>query len=379
MWAKAGVSSGFAGGEGLPSSPMRKAERIGGYDLELRAPRASGDILVEWRALEQRAVEPNLFAGPDFLAAATTHLNAFRDLKVLLVWRGRRLEGAIPLTSASIGFTSREVRTPQVEYGCSGAPLLDAGNAEGVLAAACTWLASRHASIVFEGLAEDGPFRALLHGFAERTGRGVLRLDQASHAAETTPLFNLAPVATLPADSAANIDRALDPVAIRAAVEDYLLLEAQDALAHGRPALIQQPGQANVVRTVTRQLGRSKQCQVFTLRLGGRVAASAIILLEPGLARVWKFTADPQLRGYPVEELLKKRVERLLTRRVSVGALVGRNENAASSASYRMALKPGAKPESIARRLGERVRKSADTLAITANRRLASIRRKPAA
>jgi len=379
MWAKAGVSTGFAGGEGHPSSQARKAERIGGYDLELRAPRASGDILNEWRALEQRALEPNLFAGPDFLAAATTHLNAFRDLKVLLVWRGSLLEGAIPITSASIGFTSREVRTPQVEYGCSGAPLLDARNAEGVLAAACTWLAARHASIVFEGLADDGPFGALLHGFAERTGRRVLRLEQASSHADRISPDNLAPIATLPNDASASIDRALDPVAIRAAVEDYLLLEAQDALAHGRPALIQQPGQANVVRTVTRQLARTKQCQVFTLRLGGRVAASAIILLEPGLGRIWKFAADPQLRGYPVEQLLKKRVERLLTRRVSVGALIGRTENAGMSAAYRMALRPGAKPDSIARRLGERVRKSADTLAIAANRRLASIRRKPAA
>jgi hypothetical protein len=379
MWAKAGVSTGSARGENLPSAQTRGLDRIGGYDLELRAPRAAGDILVEWRALEQRAVEPNLFAGPDFLAAATTHLDAVRDLKVLLIWRGSLLEGAIPLTSTSMGFTSREVRTPQVEHGCSCAPLLDARNAEAVLAAACTWLASRHGSIVFEGLADDGPFRALLHGFAERTGRRMLRLERESRHHEPTLPGNFAPVATLPVDAGANIDRALDPVAIRAAVEDYLLLEAQDALAHGRPALIQQPGQANMVRTVTRQLGRSKQCQVFTLRLGGRVAASAIILLEPGLARVWKFAADPQLRIYPVEDLLKKRVERLLTRRVSVGALVGRSEHENSSAAYRMALKPGAKPDSIARRLGERVRKSADTLATAAQRRLASIKRKPAA
>ncbi len=379
MWAKAGASTGSVGGEGFQSAQARKLERIGGYDLELRAPRASGDILVEWRALEQRAIEPNLFAGPDFLAAATTHLDAVRDLKVLLIWRGSLLEGAIPLTSASMGFTSREVRTPQVEYGCSGAPLLDARNAEAVLAAACTWLAARHGSVVFEGLADNGPFRALLHGFAERTGRRMLQLEQEPHAEMLPPIDNLAPAATLPADAGASIDRALDPVAIRTAIEDYLLLEAQDALAHGRPALIQQPGQANMVRTVTRQLGRSKQCQVFTLRLGGRIAASAIILLEPGLARVWKFAGDPQLRGYPVEELLKKRVERLLTRRASVGALVGRNEKAASSATYRMALKPGQKPDSIARRLGERVRKSADTLATAAHRRLTSIKRKPAA
>jgi hypothetical protein len=385
MWAKTGVSGGSIAGGSLPPAQSRRADRIGDYDLEVRAPRAAGDILVEWRALERRAVEPNLFAGPDFLAAATTHLSSFRDLKVLLLWRGSSLEGAIPLATAPMGFASRDVHAPQIEYGCSGAPLVDAKNGEAVLAAACSWLSARHSTIVFEGLSDDSPFRSLLATFAERTGRRILRTEQETHVSFGTNGDGAkahgpsADSATLPADADASLDRALDPVAIRGAVEDYLILEAQDAFAHGRPALIQQPGQANLVRTVTRQLGRSKQCQVFTLRLGGRAAASAIILLEPARARVWKFAADPQLSGYPVEELLQKRIARLLTRRVSVDALIGRREGIACSAAYRLALKPGEKPDSIARRLGERVRRSADNLATAAHHRFTSRKRNPAA
>jgi hypothetical protein len=380
MWAKTEVSGGAAAGGSLPSVLPRKLDRIGNYDLEVRAPRSAGDILVEWRALEQRAVEPNLFAGPDFLAAATTHLGSFRDLKVLLLWRGKSLEGAIPLATAPMGFASRDVHAPQIEYGCSGAPLVDARNGEEVLAAACSWLSARHSTIVFEGLADDSPFRSLLGVFAERTGRRMLRTEQeAREAFGAKASCASADRATLPADVGASLDRALDPVAIRGAVEDYLILEAQDALVQGRPALIQQPGQANLVRTVTRQLGRSKQCQVFTLRLEGRAAASAIILMEPGRARLWKFAADPQLCDYPVEELLQKRIERLLTRRISVDALLGRCEGSAGSATYRLALKPGEKPDSIARRLGERVRRSADNLATAAHRHLTATKRKPAA
>jgi hypothetical protein len=380
MWAKAGISGGAGADGGSAPAQAHQTDSVGGYAVEVRAPRAAGDILDEWRALEQRAIEPNLFAGPDFLAAATTHLSAFRDLKVLLLWRGSTLEGAIPLATAPMGFASRDVHAPQIEHGCSGAPLLDGKNAEAVLAAACAWLAARHATLVFEGLADDSPFRSLLQSFAERTGRRMIRTEQDFQEPGATRQAGASADDTLlPANVGITLDRALDPMAIRSAVEDYLILEAQNALVQGRPALIQQPGQANLVRTVTRQLGRSKQCQVFTLRLGGRAAASAIILLEPLRARVWRFAADPQLSGHPVEELLQKRIERLLTRRISVDALLGRGEAGAGSATYRLALKPGEKPDSIARRLGERVRKSADNLASAAHRRFTASRRKPAA
>lgn len=381
MWARTGDYGSAMGSGGVPPLPSRKTDRIGDYDLELRAPRAAGDILVEWRALLDRALEPNFFSGPDFLAAAATHLNAFRDLKVLLLWRGNILEGAIPLASAPIGFASRDVHAPQLEVGCSGAPLIDAKRADAVLAAACSWLSARHSTVVFNALSDEGSFRASLEAFAERSGRRLVRAEQgrrhpfSAEAAVATAV----PSVTISDDASVDLERALDPAAIRTAVEEYLILEAQESLVAGRLALIQQPGQANLIRTVTRQLGRSKQCQIFTLRLGGRVAASAIVLIEPGCARIWKSVYEPELRGKPIEALLESRIARLLTRRVSVGKVLSGAGDSPPDVICRLALKPGDKPDSIARRLGERVRKSADTLSLVAQRSLRSMKRKPAA
>lgn len=381
MWARTGDYESAMGSGSLPSLPPRKTDRIGEYDLELRAPRAAGDILVEWRALMDRAIEPNFFAAPDYLAAATTHLNSLRDLKVLLLWRGKILEGAIPLSSAPIGFASRDVHAPQFELGCSGAPLVDGKRGHAVLAAACSWLAARHSTLVFEGLSEDSPFRALLESFAAQSGRRLacserirrhpVRVEGAGTA--------ILPAAALDEDESVSLDRALDSAAIRSAVEEYLILEAQDALASRRPALIQQPGHANLIRTVTRQLGRSGHCQVFTLRFGGRIAASAIVLIEPRRARIWKIVCEPELRAYPIVALLCSRIEKLLTRRSAIGNLVGLDGAAAQAVTCRLALKPGDKTDSIARRLGERMRKSTDNITVAAQRSLRSIKRKPAA
>ena len=376
MWARTGGYGSAAGGGGAPT-PQRKTDRIGEYELELRAPRAAGDILSEWRALLERAVEPNFFAGPDFLAAVTTHLPAFRDLKVLLLWRGTVLEGAFPLASAPVGFGSRDVHAPQLERGCSGAPLVDGRHADAVLAAACGWLAARHAAIVFEGLSADSPFRTVLEAFAQRSGRSLVRRwNQAG--ADDLPAVITAPCQSVE-DEVATIDRALDPAAIRTAVEDYLMLEAQDALVAGRPALIQQPGEANLVRTVTRQLGRSRQCQIFTLRLEGRVAASAIVLIEPRRARVWRIVCEPEMRDCPVAALLEERISRMLSRRGVIGAVTGRSSSGGLIATCRLGLKPGDRPDSIARRLGERMLRSADRFTTAAQSSLRSIRRKPAA
>jgi len=380
MWARTGDYGSAMDSGSVPVAP-RKSDQIGEYELELRAPRSAGDILVEWRALMDRAVEPNFFAGPDFLAAATTHLNALRELKVLLIWRGKTLEGAIPLATAPIGFASRDVHAPQLELGCSGAPLIDGKRTDAVLSAACSWLAARHSTVVFEGLSDDSPCRATLEAFAERSGRRLMRTEHNRFHPVQAAINGSAtlPTGSVGDDESASLDRALDPAEIRAAVEDYLILEAQDALAAGRSALIQEPGQANLIRTVTRQLGRSKQCQIFTLRLGGRVAASAIVLIEPRRARIWRIVCEPELREYPVAALLQSRIARLLTRRISIDTVVGLGGSGIEASTYRLSLNSGEKTDSIARRLGERVRKSADTIAVVAQRGLRSIKRKPAA
>jgi hypothetical protein len=377
MWAK---SAGADGGSGyFPATPAPSRERLGDFEIELRAPRAAGDIIAEWRDLEERAVEPNLFAGPDFLAAATTHLNAHRDLKVLLLWGGGSLEGAIPIA----GFAAREVHVPQVEPGSPGVPLLDGKRPGAILEAACAWLGRRHSILVLQGLPAESAFVALTRDFARQSDRRLTPVEPSDRNAAHRSASRLNEAPDLDPDGRITLDRAIDPADIRLAVEEYLVLEAQAALAAGRSAAIQLPGQANLVRTVTRQLARRRQCQVFTLRIAGRAAAAAIVVIEPRIARIWKSACDPQWPVEPLRALMSGRITKLMTRRAAIENVVDFGGDVPALASYRLALKPGEQPDGIARRLGERVRRSADSIAgsivVAASRRLSAARRKPAA
>lgn len=370
MWARSvGMEGGYPQAAGPPAT-----DDVGDFKVELRAPRAAGDILTEWHRLEARALEPNIFAGPDFLASAATHAEALRDVKVLLLWRDGMLDGVFPLLPATGGFAARDLHVPQIETGCSGAPLVDGQRPEAVLNAACTWLSSRHSTLIFEGLDPEGPFSALLHGFARQSGRRLVRVEPAKGRLRLELQGDIAS-----ASGRIAFERASDPAAIRLAVEEFLVIEAQEALTQGRLALIQAPGQANLVRTVTRQLARRRDCEVFTLRIGGAAAAAALVLIEPKRGVIWRAACDPRWPEQPLRRLLNGRISKLLTRRAAIETVFDPAIEARALGSHRLALKPGDRPDSIARRLGERMLRSADSLAIAATRRLRGEKRKPAA
>jgi hypothetical protein len=75
---------------------------------------------------------------------------------------------------------------------------------------------------------------------------------------------------------------------VRDAIESFLVIEAADAKARGRTALIEDAGPASFIRTMTRQLARRGQCRVEALRVKGETVAAAIVLNGPDAVWLWR-------------------------------------------------------------------------------------------
>ena len=78
---------------------------------------------------------------------------------------------------------------------------------------------------------------------------------------------------------------------MRDAIEEFLVLEALG----GRAALVQDVGTATFVRTITRELARSRRCRVDVMRVGGRPAAAAVTLKGATTAWLWRAVRDERL------------------------------------------------------------------------------------
>lgn len=249
--------------------------------LDLSAPSAAS-LAAEaeaWRDLLARALEPNLFAGPDVMLPALQHLDAGRGVTLAAVREGPRLLGLFPLvTSRVLPFAAARLWRPPLAP--LGTPLVAADRAEAVIRALLDWLAGharRPGVLDLDGLQPDGSLAAAFARVAEATGR---RLSTSPAPAPVSPpvVASAAPAAVVQGGT---------PREVRDGVEHFLILEAASAGRRGVPALIQAPGRANYVRTATRHLARRGLCRVSLDRVGGEVAAATVLVGAGAAARPW--------------------------------------------------------------------------------------------
>lgn len=355
MWARSseGGARGQSGTETALAALRARATPLGPYRATLTPARAAGPLVEAWAAAEDRALSPDPCLHPDFLAAAARHDPALRDLKLLAIWRDEALCALFPLLPGGVLFARRVWRAPRVDVAASGAPFLARDEAEAALSAALDWLAVRDDEIVFEALDAASPFRTILDLVASR--RGLARRVAAPAAGRMADPARLVAPAN---PTGAVFERAGEPASLRAAVENHLLLEAREAGAAGRPAVIQQAGAANFIRAVTRQLGRAERCRVFSLRDAAGPLAVAIVLMDGGRATLWRVASDPQRGGDAAKALIAARIARAFERRQG-GALARAGGAEPARVACRLSLRPAQGPAALARRLGERLRSAA--------------------
>ncbi|RIX98423.1 GNAT family N-acetyltransferase [Aureimonas flava] len=300
-------------------APAGDVRRVSIYDAH-----AVFGLVDELEHLGARALEPNVFFTPRFLAPAMPRLD---DRRVRLMVardeddRRSRLRFLMPFTVERLQRPSRRgaVRAWTHPFGPLGVLPLDrddpAGTARSLLDAL---RAPEHALpplLVLPDLPVGGELARCLaeaaqeanmpFAWADRSARAFLDADghepaevlrQAlgpagfrDHRRRLRQLADLGEVA---------FECAAEPGAVREALEDFLHLEASGWKGRRRSALLIDRHRAAFAREAVNGLAERGMARVYTLRVAGAAAASLVVLHAQGHAAAWKTAYDERLRRY---------------------------------------------------------------------------------
>ncbi len=276
---------------------------------ELRHPASLREPEVEaWRSLMARALDPSVYADPDFALTMAQHLANGQTLAVLLVWQdGLRtpiLRGVLPLRLPAHQAMAGRARLWRLPLAGSAEAAIDAGYASAVLRAALDHLRGSPLHLVdllWPDLRPDSALAVALGEAAGGTGRRLTLAEQAApRAAVPAPL-------TLPAGRT-SLERVRDPARLRDAVEHFLVLDAR----RGADSLLADPATATAFRVVTRRFAHRRQACVDLVRRDGEVVAAAIHLATGRHDTIWR-QAGLCLAQAPVSAAAPARIEAVVT------------------------------------------------------------------
>jgi hypothetical protein len=272
----------------------------------------------EWRALAERASEPNGYYLPDWELAVNASARGRTGVGSLAAWSEAapdarpRLIGLMPTISLwraySIPLPALVSADP---YGTLGTPPLDRDMAEEAVGG--LMIQARNAgahALVLRNIALDG---AAMKTITEVQGHCGMRprLLQSHHRAcldarrDAEELLRDALGAKklkelrrqrnrLAEHGEVRFEVARTPEQVASAVEIFLRLEASGWKAQRGTALVQHDGDAGFVRRATADLARSGQCEIVTLSAGATPVAAAVVLRHQDRAFYFKLGVDEQ-------------------------------------------------------------------------------------
>ncbi len=272
----------------------------------------------QWRALAERANDPNGYYLPDWELAVNTSARGRTGVSALAAWSDAppasdgtaRLIGLLPAISM---WRAYKIPLPALvsadPYGTLGTPPLDRELAEDAVAGLMREArnAGAHA-LILRDVALDG---AAMKAFTEVLRQGGMRpLPLQSHLracldatrdADELLRDALGPKKLkelrrqrnrLAEHGEVRFEVARTPQEIASAVEIFLTLEASGWKAQRGTALIQHDGDAGFVRRATADLAGLRQCEIVTLRAGDTPVAAAIVLRHRDRAFYFKLGVD---------------------------------------------------------------------------------------
>ena len=271
-----------------------------------------------WRALAERAIEPNGYYLPDWALAVNASARGRAGVSALAAWGdaslasdgAARLIGLLPAISM---WRAYKIPLPALAsadpYGTLGTPPLDRGMAEDAVAGLMTQArkAGAHA-LILRDVALDG---AAIKTFTEVLRHGGMRprllqshlracLD-ATRDPEELLRDALGPKKLkelrrqrnrLAEHGEVRFEVARTPQQIASAVEIFLTLEASGWKAQRGTALMQHDGDADFVRCASVELAEAGQCEIVTLFAGDTPVAAAIVLRHQDRAFYFKLGVD---------------------------------------------------------------------------------------
>jgi CelD/BcsL family acetyltransferase involved in cellulose biosynthesis len=278
----------------------------------------------QWRALAERAVEPNGYYLPAWELAVNASARGRTGVSALSAWSDgspaqdgpARLIGLLPVVSmwrdCKIPLPALVSASP---YGTLCTPLLDrdiAGEATRRLMAEAR-AAGAHA-LILRDVSLNG---AAMRAFGEALRQDALRprLLQSHFRAcldarrEADDLLGDAlggkklkelrrQRSRLGEHGAVRFDVARTPETIAAAIEVFLALEASGWKARRGTALRQDEGDAGFIRRATQGLAETGQCEIVTLHAGDTPVAAAIVLRHQDRAFYFKLGIDERFSRF---------------------------------------------------------------------------------
>jgi CelD/BcsL family acetyltransferase involved in cellulose biosynthesis len=271
----------------------------------------------QWRALTERAAEPNGYYLPDWELAVSASARGRVGASALNAWNdAMRLIGLMPVIPMRRAYNIPLPALVSADpYGTLGTPLLDRNKAEGASSGLLrqSRQAGQHA-LILRAVALDG---AAMKAFGEASRREGLRprvlqpyvracLDATRDAEEllrdalgTKKLKELRRQRNRLAEhGAVHFDVARTPAEVATALETFLALEASGWKAKRGTALGQDSGDATFIRRATAALAGTGQCEIVTLRAGDTPVAAAIVLRHQDRAFYFKLGVDERFAKF---------------------------------------------------------------------------------
>jgi CelD/BcsL family acetyltransferase involved in cellulose biosynthesis len=311
---------------------MREVTEIAHTSMARRAPgtaeaRAAGgaDALTPladfpaaaWRALSERAVEPNGYYLPEWELAVNASARGRGGASALAAWRdASRLIGLVPVVSM---WGAYRIPLPALvsadAYGTLATPLLDRELAEDAVAGILQQArrAGAHA-LIFRSTALEGAAMQAFTNLLRRDGMAPLVLQ--SHVRACLDASGVAEELLRDAMGAKKFKElrrqrnrlaehgavaftvARSPAEVSAALETFLQLEASGWKGQRGTALGQDDGDATFIRRATVALAQTGQCEIVTLRAGETPVAAAIVLRHRDRAFYFKLGVDERFAKF---------------------------------------------------------------------------------
>ncbi|WP_225672544.1 GNAT family N-acetyltransferase [Bradyrhizobium hereditatis] len=300
------------------------ARRASSTDANARVPGSGAAVMplagvsvAQWRALSERAAEPNGYYLPEWELAVNASARGRADAAALGAWRDpSHLIGLVPVISM---WRAYKIPLPALvsadPYGTLCTPLLDADMAEEAVTSILRRArrAGAHA-LIFRATSLDGP---AMKAFTDVLRRGRMQplvlqshvracLDATGNADDvlrealgTKKLKELRRQRNRLAEhGAVHFEVARTPAETATAIETFLKLEASGWKGQRGTALGQDEGDAAFIRRAVAALAGTAQCEIVTLRAGETPVASAIVLHHHDRAFYFKLGVDERFAKY---------------------------------------------------------------------------------
>lgn len=320
----AGMEEATSGAAVELASAARPARKLAVY-----AAAAGFDLVEELDHLAARAIEPNLFFNPRFLAPAMPRLED-REIRLAVIRdeskERSRLRLLVPFSieKLPIPLGAAVMRSWAHPFGPLGTPLVDGDDPVGVIEDFFAMLARPHLKLpkvfAFAETHLDGRFASALTAVAEARNLPLIPVGEVER-----------PFLISDLDGETYLRRSLrshhfrefrrlkrrlgelgrlehviarQPEEIRRGIETFLTLEVSGWKGRARTAMVVDRYRAAFAREAVHRLAERDMCRIHTLLLNETPIACIIVFIESGVAYTWKTAYDERFSTYSPGTLL---------------------------------------------------------------------------